>query len=225
MIRNCGRGIRFSPDPFQDGYRAIPKNLTISDNMINTLTETQRYIPAIAVVNGKVDGVKILNNQLFSVANKNFIAVSDVSTNVSKSNNKADNKALDSQTATTSSSPSPSPAPAAAPPAKSVSSSGSNNGGNNGVPPFPSNVKAEFDGSSLVRVTWKDNASNETSQEVWGSNDAKHFSLIARLYKDSEVFTHQLKRVPSASTFYYAVRALSGEQASVLSSAAKVEFR
>lgn len=211
-IHNVRRGIRFSPDPSDDGYKPTPKNLVISNNNLSSITETDKFIPAISVVNGVVNGVRITFNTMSSVTNRKYIGVDKRSTSITQSDNKAEGKALDSQTAT-SSSPPPASTPQSSP---APSSGGSFNA--------PSNLVAQYDGKLAVRLTWKDNTNNETGLEVWGSYDGKNYSKIAWLYSDSEVFTHKIKRVPSNPDFYYKVRAVKDQTASSMSNEAKVHF-
>ncbi len=217
------RAIRFSPDPSSDGFKPVPKNLIISENTISTVSETDKFVPAISVVNGVVNGVKVTSNAMTSISNGKYIGISKGSTNIVQNNNKADGKALDAVSNSTGS-PEPSPSP---PPSSSGSGSGSASGGTSsasGAPKAPSNLAAKYDGNLSVKLTWNDNASNETGQEVWGSSDGKNYSRIAQLYSNSKVFTHKIKKVPSNPNFYYKVRAVINNNASAMSNEAKVVF-
>lgn len=213
-IHNARRGIRFSPDPSDDGFKPTPKNLVISSNVITSITETDKFVPAISVVNGVVNGVKVTSNSMSSITNKKYIGIDKRSTNITQTDNKAEGKALDTQTA--SSPPSSSPSPQPQPSSPDSSGSGSFNA--------PSNLVAQYDGKLAIRLSWKDNTNNETGMEVWGSHDGKNYSKIAWLYSDSEVFTHKMKRVPSNPDFYYKVRAVKDQTASSMSNEAKVHF-
>lgn len=215
-IQNCKRGIRFSPDPSADGYKPIPSNLIITKNNIKTLTETDKFIPAISVVNGTVEGVKITDNKMYSIQNKNYIGVAKACQNVIQSNNIAEGQVLGQVSGSL-------------PPGRegissSTSTSTSTRTASTGKPAAPSNLSAKYDGNLKVILTWNDNASNETSQEVWGSWDGKNYSRIATLYKNSEKFTHTMKRVPSNPNFYYSVRAVNNSGPSPFGNNSKVVF-
>lgn len=87
-IRNCGRGIRFSPNPFYDGSQFVPRNLVIRNNSIRDLTDVSDSVPAIDITNGKVDVVTIVNNKLSRIASKKYIGIPRGSTNVSTLDNR-----------------------------------------------------------------------------------------------------------------------------------------
>ncbi len=222
-ITKSRRGIRFSPDPANDGYKPQPKNLTISGNTLNTVSETDKFVSAISVVNGVVNGVKITSNTLTGVSNKNYIGIAKGCVNISRANNKAEGKLLDQASSepddnnTSNNPPSPSPAPAPTP-------SGSTGGGT-GAPNPPNNLVAKYNGDKQVILTWKDNANNETSMELWGSYNGKDYSRIASMYSNTQKFTHNLKRIPSNPNFYYVVRAMKDSQASKYSNTVKVVFK
>lgn len=101
-LKNVVRGIRFSPDKFSDGYTFIPRNLIISGNTLTGVTTTTKYLPAISVANGKVNGVKITSNKLNSISNKNYIGVSSGSTNVTRLDNQAEGAAYGPQSTASS---------------------------------------------------------------------------------------------------------------------------
>ena len=68
-------------------------------------------------------------------------------------------------------------------------------------------VKAVAASSSVINITWKDSATNETSYEIYRSvNDAQNFKFLASLpvnstsYKDTSLFAHL--------TYYYKVRVI-----------------
>lgn len=75
IIRRVGRGIRFAHTPFRDGYRNTPRNLTISNNMLEEVAETDPAIPAIWVTGGKVEGLNVTSNQLSGIANGNRVGL------------------------------------------------------------------------------------------------------------------------------------------------------
>lgn len=225
------RAIRFSPDPSSDGYKPVPKNLIISGNTISTVSETDKFVPAISVVNGVVNGVRVTSNSLASITNGKYIGISKGSTNVVQNNNKVEGKPIDAQTSTpTSNTPDPAPAPSPSPSGSGGSGSsagGDSTSGDNSSnsPKAPSNLVAKYDGNLSVRLTWTDNANNETAQEVWGSWDGgKNYSRIAELYSNSVVFTHRMKSVPANPNFSYKVRAMLNTTASSMSNEASVVF-
>lgn len=213
-INNVRRGIRFSPDPSANGYKPVPKNLVISSNTLTGITETDKFVPVISVVNGVVDGVKVTGNTMSSVKNQKFIGIAKGCTNITQNNNKGEGKALDVQAGVSVST-------------SDGSSSASDSGGtsSSGGLSVPTNLSAKWDGKLIVKLTWQEDAVNETALEVWGSLDNKKYDLVAKLYSDSEVFTHRLKRLPPSPSYYYKVRTMKNSEASQMSSAAKVTFQ
>lgn len=205
ILKSCGRGIRFSHEPFYDGYQYVPHNLVIDSNTLNTVKEPNKAVPAIAVINGKIDGIKLSQNKLASIASKNYIGLVKGCTNVSEVDNIADGVSIGTSESGQAATPPP-----------STSSSG--------APVAPSDLTGKYDGNLAVRLVWKDNANNESAQEVWGSNDGKKYSLIARVYPNSTEFTHRMKKIPSAPSFYYAIKSLNKSGESSLSNAFKVTF-
>jgi hypothetical protein len=101
-IRNVGRGIRYSHDPYSSGYQNVPKNLIIDGNTLSEVRDPLNYVPAIWVTGGVVDGVKVTNNKLYSIANKKYIGVIQGSKNVSILNNMVDGVAYGTQSTTAS---------------------------------------------------------------------------------------------------------------------------
>jgi hypothetical protein len=91
-IINCGRGIRFSPNPYASGYTFTPKAVTITDNTISGITETDPYIPAIGVFKGNIDGLTISNNKLSKISNGKAIGHTKGCTNVTVSANTLDDQ-------------------------------------------------------------------------------------------------------------------------------------
>jgi hypothetical protein len=76
-IEKCGRGIRYSHEPFPDGFNNVPQNLVVTDNTFNELTDPS--MPAIFIGNGKIEKVQISNNKLNSLkSNKTIQLGSDV---------------------------------------------------------------------------------------------------------------------------------------------------
>lgn len=75
VIRNAGRGIRYAHQPFRDGYQNTPRNLVINNNALENIRETDPKIPAIWVTGSKVDFLKLGQNRLFGIANKNPIGL------------------------------------------------------------------------------------------------------------------------------------------------------
>jgi hypothetical protein len=215
QIHNVRRGIRFSPDPSADGYKPVPKNLQIINNTLSEITESDPHVSAISIVNGVVNGVKVTDNKISSVKNRKFITISKGSNPITQINNTADGKALANQS-TEEKQPSPST------PANEQSTSNSSSTGDLKA---PSNLSAQYDGELTVRLNWNENAMDETALEVWGSFDNQKFDKIAQVYKNTRVFTHRLKRVPSKPNYYYKVRALKDSVASPMSNVAKISFQ
>jgi hypothetical protein len=87
-IQNCGRGIRFSPNPFYDGFQVVAHNLAIRNNTIRNLTNTEDAAPAIEISNGKVNVLTIMDNKLSRIATKKYISIPTGSTNVSNLGNR-----------------------------------------------------------------------------------------------------------------------------------------
>jgi predicted phage tail protein len=93
-----------------------------------------------------------------------------------------------------------------------------------GAPAAPSGMAGQFDGSTKVRLTWKDNATNETSEEVWVRPEGGKAQLLAKLYANSTVFTHTLSGSKPSIPYYYSVRALNSAGASALSPETRITF-
>jgi hypothetical protein len=204
IIKSCGRGIRFSHEPFYDGYQYVPHTLVVDNNNLSTLKEPNKDVAAIQIIRGKIDGVNLTKNTMASIASKKYISLEQGCTNVSEAGNIADGVHID----TTQSGPTSAPPP-------STSS---------GAPVAPSNLTGQYDGNLTVRLAWKDNANNENAQEVWGSNDGKKYGLIARIYANRTEFTHKLNKIPSAASFYYAIKSINQTGGSGFSNAYKVTF-
>ena len=83
-INNSTLGIRFSPEPYPNGFTFVPNNVTITGNSLNTITGGS---PAISIVNGKVNGLTITNNILTLITSKRAINIAPGSTNVTNSGN------------------------------------------------------------------------------------------------------------------------------------------
>lgn len=84
----------------------------------------------------------------------------------------------------------------------------------NDPPPSPSNLEAAVV-STLIRVTWTDNASNEQSFQLYKSEDNINFSLLATLEKDITSFDDT--NFTAGVTYYYKTRALNGKGPSAFS--------
>jgi hypothetical protein len=217
IIRSCGRGIRFSHEPFYDGFQYVPHSLVVDNNTINNLTEPNKEVAAIQIIRGKIDGVKLTKNKMASVASKKYISLEKGCTNVTQGGNVADGVNLDAGVSGGGTSVSASAGkPSSSPPPPSTASAGS--------PAAPSNLAGQYDGNLMVHLTWKDNANNESAEEIWGSNDGKKYSLIARLYANSVEFTHRLRKIPAATYFYYVVKSVNSSGASGYSNAYRVTF-
>ena len=86
---NSGRGLRFSPAPYPNGFTPVPKNFVVIGNTFNTVTNSS--YPVIAVVNGRVDGVTISGNRIIKYYGKNWSDIDSRCTSVSVSNNTLSN--------------------------------------------------------------------------------------------------------------------------------------
>lgn len=223
-IQSVGRGIRYCHEPFYDGFQYVPRDLAIANNTLHNVTEPAKNVPAIAVIRGRVDGLTLSGNKLSAIASKNYLGIIAGCTNITSSGNTADgvivainNDDPDRTGGGTVSNPPP--------------SGGSSGGGSTPPPPAaaaptaPSNLSGKYDGSLAVLLTWKDNAGNESGEELWGSTDGKTYSLIAKLYANTTRFTHRLKKVPVNPNFYYKVKAVNSAGASGFSNAAGVNFQ
>lgn len=218
-IHSVGRGIRYCHEAFFDGFQYVPHELAIANNTLYNVTDPAKYVPAIGLIRGKVDGLTLSDNKLSDIASKNYLAVIEGCTNVTSTGNTADGVtvAINNQyTPTESSSIGGS---ASTPPP-----SDSSGGGATTKPAAPSNLTSQYDGELAVLLNWKDNASNESSEELWGSTDGKTYSLIAKLYANTTRFTHKIRRVPAAANFYYVVKAVNSIGASGFSNASMVSW-
>gem|GEM_PF-914287 len=199
VIKSSGRAIRVCPSPFFDGTTVTPHQLTIANNTINTISEPNREVAAIEIINGKVDGLKITGNQMFNIASKKYIHIAPGSTLVTQASNKADGSLLNNDA--------------------------SNLTVNDTKPPIaPTNLGGKYEGNLTVMLNWTDNAPDESAEEVWASLDGKKYNFIAKLSPQSTKFKHILKRLPPTASLYYAVKAVNKNGASPLSPACKVAF-
>ncbi len=85
-ISNVGKGLRFSTEPYPDGKIVNASNLTIKNNIFNSVKDTSS-MPTIAQSNGKIAGLTITGNKLSNIANKKYIGYSSGSTQVTYYNN------------------------------------------------------------------------------------------------------------------------------------------
>lgn len=195
-IQNCGYGIRFSPDKEPGGMIPVPHNLIVDGNTIDTLTSTATQ-PAIALQNNPFSGVKLTSNVLNNIANKKYISVVAGSTNVSQMNNMVDGLAYGPQGSNPSPSPAPSPSPTPTPTPTPTAS----------VPAAPTSLTGSY-ASSAVKLNWTDNATNETSVEVWSGTDGVHYTLASKLGANTTSYS---QNVSTAGTRYYAVRTVNSK--------------
>lgn len=80
IIRNAGRGIRFSPNAYEDGFKPMPQKVEITNNMLENIgTEA----PAISVVNGGINSLSINRSKLQKILSKQYFSISPQSSNVS----------------------------------------------------------------------------------------------------------------------------------------------
>lgn len=98
------------------------------------------------------------------------------------------------------------------------------------VPAAPSSLAAKpvlsgnkYYASRQVKLSWKDNATNESRYEVYQSTSATaNFKRIASLGANVVTWTHYLGSSPLKADYYYKVRALNSNGASGYSNVVKV---
>lgn len=91
VINNTGGGIRISADTFPDGYQPAPKNVSITSNTISNLTGNA---PAITLLKGPFNGLKVTDNQFNNIPSKKYIYLQQQSSDSTISGNKVENKLL-----------------------------------------------------------------------------------------------------------------------------------
>jgi len=101
-LKNVVRGIRFSHEPGTDGIQNVPTNLVLDSNVLSNVTETTSGVPAMAEINGIVNGVKVTGNKFYAITNKKYISITQGSTSVSILNNSVDGVAYGPQSTTAS---------------------------------------------------------------------------------------------------------------------------
>lgn len=198
-VKTCGRAIRFCPSPFFDGTVVVPQKVIIDNNTLSGIQETDPSVAAIDIINGNINGLQITNNKMSNIANQKYILFPKGCTNVSQSDNQANGAVL--------------------------ATDGSNLAVNDkNPPPVPTNLAGKYSGNLKVMLNWKDNAPDESSEEVWGSLDGKAYSIIAKLSSHSTKFEHDLKKLPKTPTYFYAIKSVNKNGASQLSSPCKITF-
>lgn len=93
VIKNVGYGIRYSHKPFFDGTQNTPKNLVIDNNIIDTVTTSTSYIPAIQITGSSVDGLQVSNNKMSNIRNSNYLKLPEDSNITLIKNNLINGKA------------------------------------------------------------------------------------------------------------------------------------
>lgn len=84
-ITNAGMGLRYSVEPYSNGYTFVSKNLTLNNNTFNTIKNTTSA--AFYVVNGKVDYVKVTTNKFNNIASRKYIQLPSGIQNISITGN------------------------------------------------------------------------------------------------------------------------------------------
>lgn len=229
VIAYSGRGIRYSHEAFSDGHQYVPSKLVISNNKLSYIKEPRKNFPAIGILHGRINGLNLVNNQMKSISSKNYLNIFPGCMNVVDTGNIAEGLKLrlivgegGASVGTTAG------GGVAVPPGGS--SGGSSGGGTTTPPPSsstgkpnaPSILAGQKISSSSVRLTWKDNATNESYQQVWGSLDGNRFSLIAKINPNSKTFVHQFKKLPPQRVIYYVVKAVNGSGTSGLSNKIRI---
>ncbi len=89
-ISGANWGLRFSADPFLDGYQPTPTNVSIQKNLFNNVTGPT---PAVSLVNGTFKAPVIVENTFNQISSKKYISPGS-SMNPKIQNNVADNKSI-----------------------------------------------------------------------------------------------------------------------------------
>lgn len=92
VIKNVGNAIRFSHNPFFDGTQNTPKNLTIDNNTIDTVTNPTPYIPAIQVLGSTVEGLQVTNNKMSNIHSNAYIKIPNDNKDTAIQSNLVNNK-------------------------------------------------------------------------------------------------------------------------------------
>jgi hypothetical protein len=87
IINNALIGIRFSPQPYADGFTFVPNNVAFKANTVSNITGGN---PGIYIINGKANGLTITDNTLSTIASKKALGYATGSTNVVVSGNTMD---------------------------------------------------------------------------------------------------------------------------------------
>ncbi len=87
VMTNVGKGLRFSTEPYANGTKVYGKNLQITNNTFNGVTDASFGGAAISQINGNINGLTITQNQLNNIANKRYISYSSGSIITSYLNN------------------------------------------------------------------------------------------------------------------------------------------
>jgi titin len=76
-----------------------------------------------------------------------------------------------------------------------------------GVPAAPTSLNASPLSSSQVRLTWQDNATNETSYQIWRSTDGTNFGQHATV--GANIVLYDDSGLTAGTTYHYRVRAVN----------------
>lgn len=218
IIKNSKNGIRFAPTPYPDGFTYAPKNLVIENNQLSNITTSTASTPAITITKGAVDAARITANQFENVSSKKYIETGSGSMNVALSGNKAEGAAYGPQPSLTAL-----PAPATSTEALSLVGVSSARSADT-KPTAPSELTAQYDDQKNVKLTWKDNADNETEQQIWISKDGVKYTLLTRLKPDITNYSHDLGGPVQDTVYYYTIRAINHQIASGFSKPVKLVF-
>ena len=90
-IQHAGNGIRFSADPYPDGFRPQPSNVIFSGNTITDISGTS---PALSLQKSNFPGLTLLDNQFARIASDKYINLPSKPTDLINRGNKADGNIL-----------------------------------------------------------------------------------------------------------------------------------
>lgn len=91
VVNNTGGGFRFSADPYADGFKPVPANVTFSNNRFSNLTGNA---PVITLINSPFPGLTITGNTFTNIPSKKYVYIQQKASDLTFSNNKAENQLL-----------------------------------------------------------------------------------------------------------------------------------
>ncbi|WKN43951.1 fibronectin type III domain-containing protein [Tunicatimonas pelagia] len=79
--------------------------------------------------------------------------------------------------------------------------------------PTPTNLSASALEAGTITLSWTDNATDETSYEIWRGTSASNGTLLATVGADVTSYTDS--NLPASTTYYYRVRAVNNDNNTV----------